>query len=359
MIKKPNTRLQAARKERGWSQAELAERIGVGALEIGRWERGNAFPQPLHRQQLLDTFGLSAQELGLVQLADDQDSRSEDNAFSFNEPLHNPRSFYGRERERKALVDRTKKRAPTSIAGPGRIGKTWLVQYLHLSAQELLGPHVRIGYLDASSPICNTQRGFVEEALQRLGLPAATAVTGLIDLQRSLETTWETSPCVLCLDKFEYLMRNREQFPADFFQGLRSMAQASLLTLIVITKEPLYDLFSRMVASSEEGDLTSFFPNIFEQITLKPFCYEETQQFIESKSKKTDLIKEECDYFWRYGHVGEQLWSPILLQGIGKILLEQNYQQRRKIPHFRQYFEQRFSEMCRTLGMVWIESDKH
>ncbi len=356
-MRQPNTRLQTARKERGWSQADLAERIGVGTLEIGRWERGNSFPHPLYRQRLVETFGQSAQELGLVQVADNQNPHSEDSTFPFNEPLHNLRSFYGRERERKLLLDRTKKHAPTSIVGPERIGKTWLVQYLHLGAEQHLGPHFRVGYMNASNPICKTQKGFIENAHYQLGLPTSTAMTGLEDLQRNLESLGETS-AVLCLDKFEHLTRNREQFTSDFFQGLRSMAQTPRLTLIVVTKEPLYDLFLPLAGASEEEELTSYFPNIFEQITLHPFHYEETQQFIESRSKQTDLTKEECEYFWQYSRVGEHLWSPVLLQGVGKILTEQTYQQRRRIPHFRQYFEQRFSEMCRVLGIAWTKFDK-
>ena len=347
----PNLHLRAARKERRWSQANLAEQIGVSTLEIGRWERGEAFPHPSFRQKLLEIFGKSAQELGLVRYAEDDDPTSEDNIFSFNEPLHNLYDFYGRERERKLLLERTKKRAPTSIVGPGRMGKTWLVRYLILSAEQFLGPQVRVGYIDASSPICNTQRGFIEEVQYQLGLTTAMRATELVDLQRNLQQAREIQP-VLCLDKFEYFTRNQRQFTPDFFQGLRAMAQASLLTLVVVTKEPLYTLFSPMMILAEGADMTSFFPNIFEQITLKPFRYEETFQFIESKGKRTGLTKEECEYFWRYGQVEEKLWSPVLLQGIGKILLELEYQQRRNTSMFRQHFEQRFAEMRRVLGIV-------
>ncbi|MGI9254052.1 MAG: helix-turn-helix domain-containing protein [Thermomicrobiales bacterium] len=41
-------RLAEERQARGWSQADLAERLGVDRTAVGRWERGNR-AVPLHR----------------------------------------------------------------------------------------------------------------------------------------------------------------------------------------------------------------------------------------------------------------------------------------------------------------------
>ncbi|MBQ8845671.1 MAG: helix-turn-helix transcriptional regulator, partial [Lachnospiraceae bacterium] len=37
-------RLAEARKEKGFTQAELARRLGVTAQAVSKWERGNAYP---------------------------------------------------------------------------------------------------------------------------------------------------------------------------------------------------------------------------------------------------------------------------------------------------------------------------
>lgn len=66
----PNTRLRDARKERGWSQEELAEQIGGSWITVSRWENGAAFPSPYFRQRLQEVFGKTMLELGLIPLED-------------------------------------------------------------------------------------------------------------------------------------------------------------------------------------------------------------------------------------------------------------------------------------------------
>jgi tetratricopeptide (TPR) repeat protein/transcriptional regulator with XRE-family HTH domain len=62
----PNHRLKQERELRGWSQEDLAERIGAASLSVRRWERGDAFPTPYFRQQLSSLFEKNPQELGLI-----------------------------------------------------------------------------------------------------------------------------------------------------------------------------------------------------------------------------------------------------------------------------------------------------
>lgn len=74
MVKKaaqatPNLLLKAARKERGWTQQDVADRIGAPlALNVSRWESGTAFPSAYYLQKLCHLFGKSPGELGLSQL---------------------------------------------------------------------------------------------------------------------------------------------------------------------------------------------------------------------------------------------------------------------------------------------------
>src|SRR5437588_8962712 len=66
-----NHLLRVARQERGWTQQDVADRIGAPhSLNISRWESGTAFPRAHYIQQLCRLFEKSASELGLIQSED-------------------------------------------------------------------------------------------------------------------------------------------------------------------------------------------------------------------------------------------------------------------------------------------------
>jgi WD40 repeat protein/transcriptional regulator with XRE-family HTH domain len=58
--------LRYERERRGWSQADLAEKVGCDTKTVGRWESGERIPRSYHRQALCELFGKSPEELGLV-----------------------------------------------------------------------------------------------------------------------------------------------------------------------------------------------------------------------------------------------------------------------------------------------------
>jgi len=58
--------LKRERQLRGWSQADVADRIGSDPRTVGRWERGLTFPSPYFQQRLIDLFGKDAQALGFI-----------------------------------------------------------------------------------------------------------------------------------------------------------------------------------------------------------------------------------------------------------------------------------------------------
>src|SRR2546428_9862963 len=60
-----NERLRHARHERGWTQAELAEKVGTTFETVSRWERCIKVPSAYYRRKLCDVFGKTAEELGL------------------------------------------------------------------------------------------------------------------------------------------------------------------------------------------------------------------------------------------------------------------------------------------------------
>ncbi len=72
MVKKaaqatPNPWLRGAREERGWTQKDVADRIGAPhPLNISRWESGTAFPRSHYIEQLCLLFDKTPRELGLL-----------------------------------------------------------------------------------------------------------------------------------------------------------------------------------------------------------------------------------------------------------------------------------------------------
>jgi tetratricopeptide (TPR) repeat protein/transcriptional regulator with XRE-family HTH domain len=70
----PNKLLREARKSRGWTQREVAERIGAPhPFIVNRWERGTNAPSSYYLQKLTDLFGKTIYELGLYEDEDQED----------------------------------------------------------------------------------------------------------------------------------------------------------------------------------------------------------------------------------------------------------------------------------------------
>lgn len=82
---KPNRLLIRARQQRGWSQKDVADKIGVETKSVGRWERGEVFPMPYYRQKLLTLFEMPAEELGLLP-KDSGENNAQDVGAQFTAP---------------------------------------------------------------------------------------------------------------------------------------------------------------------------------------------------------------------------------------------------------------------------------
>jgi len=83
---RPNAQLKRIRELRGWSQENLAEKIGTTQKIVSRWERGESTPVPYYRQRLCKLFEKNAAELGFVskQLRDDDSQETSKNTTSIN-----------------------------------------------------------------------------------------------------------------------------------------------------------------------------------------------------------------------------------------------------------------------------------
>lgn len=58
--------LKRERRKHGWTQSTLADLPGINANTVSRWERGSHIPYPIFRAKLSDLFGMSLEELGLL-----------------------------------------------------------------------------------------------------------------------------------------------------------------------------------------------------------------------------------------------------------------------------------------------------
>lgn len=146
----PNKLLRYERTRRGWSQQELADRIGAPPLNISRWESGANKPSPYFRQKLCEVFEKQLHELGFVTepipVVPESTSTSEhvpNEAESYwNVPYRRNIFFTGREDILAHLHDAfLAEQQPTTpialaqphaISGLGGIGKTQTaIEYAH------------------------------------------------------------------------------------------------------------------------------------------------------------------------------------------------------------------------------------
>ena len=60
-----NQKLINARRKKHWSQEDVAGMLEVAPSTMRRWETEGKRPQPYHRKNLCDLFGMSEEELGI------------------------------------------------------------------------------------------------------------------------------------------------------------------------------------------------------------------------------------------------------------------------------------------------------
>ncbi|GCE12940.1 tetratricopeptide repeat protein [Tengunoibacter tsumagoiensis] len=62
----PNERLQKARFQHKWTQAEVAEQLQVSPITVNRWEQGVTQPSLFYQRALCELFGMTDEELGFT-----------------------------------------------------------------------------------------------------------------------------------------------------------------------------------------------------------------------------------------------------------------------------------------------------
>ena len=109
--------LREERKNRHWSQAQLAEKVNTDVKTISRWETGSTFPPPHYQERLYAVLGKD--------LLADLDQKTP--LLSSHVPARNP-FFIGRDElleQIHTLLSEGK--ATVALSGLGGIGKTHIV----------------------------------------------------------------------------------------------------------------------------------------------------------------------------------------------------------------------------------------
>ncbi|HEU5382522.1 MAG TPA: FxSxx-COOH system tetratricopeptide repeat protein [Ktedonobacteraceae bacterium] len=177
MHKTTRARLSEARRQRGWSQQQVADSLGTTRPNVSRWEAGLTTPGPYFRAKLCELFGQSAHDLELLEtkssrpmseklVAGEANMRPspEDAPALWNVPFARNPLFTGREEllqwldhafSRTADTAATPLRRaaltqPQALKGLGGIGKTQIaVEYAYRACAQ--GRYVHVFWINAAS----------------------------------------------------------------------------------------------------------------------------------------------------------------------------------------------------------------
>ena len=205
------------------------------------------------------------------------------NPFSFQNPISDPRQFYGRQSEIRQVLARLLSNAheSTAIIGEGGMGKTSLLCHLSnpaVAGKLGIGSEYCLVYIDFAKQVDLSPGGFWRLVLIRLARsvskPGLRAATEEFARRENLDTSTVEEileqinlygfRIVLLLDEFEHVTRQRALRP-DFFGALRTLTIHNKLTFITATRRELEESCAR-----DEVRISPFF-KLFASVRLRPF----------------------------------------------------------------------------------------
>lgn len=201
-------KLKRERLRRGWSQADVAERIGSNTKTVSRWEQGKAFPGPYLRQKLAELYGKSTEELGLVaeqevENRDNERARTTAGQEDWGEAPH-IEDFYGRIKELNAVkqwiaVDGCRL---VTVLGIGGIGKTTFARTI---AKQLQDPFELVFWrsLQHAPPVESILESYLQFVFHQKQTHLPKDLEGQLSM---LQECLREQRCLLILDNVESVL---------------------------------------------------------------------------------------------------------------------------------------------------------
>jgi hypothetical protein len=219
-----------------------------------------------------------------------------------------PQDFFGRKKENQDIFVRLGKMGSTSIVGPRRIGKSSIAYYILKMGPVLLGDTYEFVWLDGQSNHSTSIDHFFNAVAKNSSLAYASKpnmTDCLIAFEDSI--TMHGKRLILIINEFELLTDDprRDEFNKSFYNTMRLLAEQGHCALVTTSYESLKTLCQHVLGVS------SPFYNIFEELNLKYFTAEETDEFLSSNHHGVTLSPKEIQFI--KGKVKEHA-HPLVLQ---------------------------------------------
>lgn len=207
--------------------------------------------------------------------------------------IRDPEKFWGRMAEYQQILDRLWKKESTSIIGPRRIGKTSLAYYVYTISPQQLGTEYELIWLDGQSNHTASLETFFRAIAHNSSLQYTSGSTEhecLMNFEDAVKSHPKT--LVLLINEFEVLteQNHRTVFREPFYLTLRHLAEHGHLVLITSSCDSLKKL------CQNEIEISSPFYNIFKEISLKQFTYEEADGFLDHEHEHVHFTEDERNF---------------------------------------------------------------
>jgi len=213
-------------------------------------------------------------------------SQASHNPYNYLAPIQDPKAFFGRGEQLRAVCEGVAQRKSISFVGAPRCGLSSLLNRLvalpfHAECEALAGPlqfiHVDCKQFDDPLPLLRYLLAQVAPGRPVPGVPNWRLLPRLF---RSALDRMQGKRVVILFDDFEHI--GRSKLFVEFIDHLRGVAIEVNMSLITATHELLYKVCHKDIASSP-------FPNIFAVKKVGPFTQVECAQFLRATSATSGI----------------------------------------------------------------------